>query len=277
MPPTSAASEQEEPALLCAFNYIVGWNQLRGRLGYRQWCLDSGAFAARQQGIKIDIQQYIEECLWRLDSDPTLHEVFALDVIGDWRASVKNAEIMWAAGVPAIPCYHYADDNEGALLGIARDYPKIALGGMADLKQSVAMEYSRRCFARVWPKKIHGFGMSNPKAVLEFPWDSVDSSSWKQGPLRFGRWIGLTPQNSIEGSHRTQLRFHYGKALGLIPDLRPEVDATMKLERSHRGRWNRVWRDAFREDADIDIYLAGDWTCSAVQRRCFLRALGRDR
>jgi hypothetical protein len=131
--------EAVDPALLVAFKpYYDGWTKSKHRFAYRDWALDSGAFVARARGIHIDLYEYIEHCKYIREADPTLSEIFSLDVIGDWRATVKNTEMMWAEGIEAIPCYHFADDNEDVLISLARDYPKIALGGMADLKGSVS-------------------------------------------------------------------------------------------------------------------------------------------
>ena len=115
---------------------------------YRNWALDSGAFSARGQGIDIDMEAYIRACKVLRDRDPGLQEIFALDVIGEWRPSLANCERMWREGIEAIPTYH-AGEPEDYLCGIARDYPKVALGGVARWGRSRKMDWAQQCFARI--------------------------------------------------------------------------------------------------------------------------------
>ena len=87
------------PALLVSYYYLAPFLEARKRYAFRDWALDSGAYSAHNAGAAIDLEQYIAEALRLKAEDPQLSEVFALDVIGDWRASAKNTERMWAAGV----------------------------------------------------------------------------------------------------------------------------------------------------------------------------------
>ncbi len=75
---------------------------------------------------------------------------------------------------------------------IARDYPKIALGGAVGYRDRLA--WAQKCFARVWPKAIHGFGFGHHSVVLALPWHSVDSSSWS-APMRYGSWPAYGSKN----------------------------------------------------------------------------------
>ena len=86
-------------------------------------------FRPDNSGATIKLQEYIDTCKRLMAEDPTLTEIFALDVIGDWRASLKNVEEMWRQGIEAILAFH-PGEPEAALKGIAKDYPKIALGGV---------------------------------------------------------------------------------------------------------------------------------------------------
>jgi hypothetical protein len=155
----------------------------RHHVAVRDWFMDSGAFSAWNSGKQIDLQQYTETCKELLATDPRLTEVAALDVIGDWRASLRNTERMWEAGVPAVPAFHL-EEPEDVLVHLANTYPKIALGGATGRAR---MEWARQCFARVWPKAIHGFGFGVPELAMELPWHSVDCTTWMVSN-RFGRY-----------------------------------------------------------------------------------------
>ena len=152
--------------------------------------------------------------------------MFALDVIGDWRASIRNTERSWIRGVPAIPTFHVGSP-EDALRIIARDYPKIALGGAVGYRDRLA--WAKRCFARVWPKAIHGFGFGHENVVMALPWHSVDSSSWL-APIRYGQWPSFS--NSNLGIRGMRVR-----TIGLRVELERSY---LDLEQRAKARWSRA-------------------------------------
>jgi len=215
----------QKPALLVSFFYLLAFLKQKDRYAYRNWALDSGAFSARNIGADIDLAEYTSAAKRLVAADPTLVEVFALDVIGDWKATIKNTEWMWKKGVEAIPTYHYADKKWDVLVGLAKDYPKVAIGGMADLKGATKRWYVEQCFARVWPKKIHGFGCVSEAMVLGFPFHSVDATNWEIGPCKFGMWRAF-------GHQRVSVR-------GSAQNLRAEVEWYLELERKARERWHK--------------------------------------
>ena len=224
-----APSEREDrPAILVSYVYLDSFLKRRHGYLYRDWALDSGAFSAHNSGKEIRLQEYIDVCKRLKAEDATLTEVFALDVIGDWRASLRNAEEMWRQGVEAIPTFH-PGEPESALIGMAKDYPKIALGGTALWNRDRKKQFLVQCFARVWPKKIHGFGVANYDGMMSVPFDSVDATSWETGTCRFGRWRAFGSEYgrqsinmSIRGAHQ---------------NLRAEIEYFMKLEKKVRKRW----------------------------------------
>lgn len=218
------ADPSQLPALLVSFYYLPQFQENRKRYHYRDWVMDSGAFSAHNSGVSIDLEAYIDCCLELMASDPTLTEVYSLDVIGDWKGSLKNTERMWARGVPAIPCYH-AGEPWPVLIGMAKDYPKIALGGVALAKARKKDEWAKQCFARIWPKKVHGFAFGSEKSIMSIPFHSVDATNWELGPCRYGQWRAFGGQRlSVRGSQQ---------------NLRAEVEWYLDLERRARLRWKK--------------------------------------
>ena len=212
------------PALLVSYVYLAPFLKNRHRYAYRDWVLDSGAFSAHNSGIEIKLQSYIDRCKELMETDETLSEVFALDVIGDWRASIKNCEEMWRQGVEAIPCYHVGEPV-AELKAMAKDYPKIALGGCVGFRQK--LKFAEQCFARVWPKAIHGFGFGAEKDVMALPWHSVDATNWEIGPCKFGRWNSFGKM-SVRGSKQ---------------NLRAEVEWYLDLEKRARQKWTAQMKE----------------------------------
>jgi hypothetical protein len=202
--------------------------------------MDSGAFSAFSSGVEIDLQAYIDCCQELLATDPTLTEVFALDVIGDWKASLKNAEEMWRQGVEAIPCFHYGEPWD-LLKGLAKDYPKIALGGCVGKKDKD--KFALQCFARVWPKKVHGFGFGSEKSIMTIPFHSVDATNWEMGPCAYGRWNAFGGKMSVRGSAQ---------------NLRAEVEWYLELERKARDRWKREMALLETQGPTLQLGLGGD-------------------
>lgn len=150
----------------------------------KSWILDSGAFTAYNAGEEIKFGNYIRVAKQVMSWKRKPEGIFALDVIGDYRASSQNAEKSWELGVPCIPVYH-AGEPKKVLLDYAKNYPKIALGGVA--KDKSRDKWCAACFDAVWPKPIHGLGVTDKKLLLSLPWHSVDSSSWNS-QMRYGNW-----------------------------------------------------------------------------------------
>lgn len=218
-----AMNVEPTPAVLCSYVYYKTFKPLlQGEVGLvREWVLDSGAFTAKQAGKEIDLQEYIDFCKKLRSSNRPPTAMFALDVIGDWRASLVNTEAMWKAGVEAIPCWHAGEPWE-VLVEMCRQYPRIAVGGTVGLHTSERRRIFESVFAKVWPARIHGFGVHTEELLASFPFDSCDSSSWNAGQ-QFGRW------KSLPGVTTPWLRTGH--------KFRQEVEYWMNVERMLEVRW----------------------------------------
>ncbi len=217
---------------------------------FRDWVMDSGAFSAYNSGAVIDLQAFIDCCHERKEKDKQLTEIFALDVIGDWKASLANTEVMWSQGVEAIPCYHYGEPWE-VLTHLAKTYPKIALGGVAAAKAGVKEPWTEQCFARAWPCKIHGFAYGTEKAVQKFPFHSVDATNWELRPRKFGLY------DSFGNGSKIPVR-------GGTRNLRPEILRYLDIEQRMRKRWAAEMKKLGCEGEAPTIRLASaDGLCLA--------------
>ncbi len=217
-----ASHTTEKPALLVSYVYLDPFLKNQKQFHYRDWVLDSGAFSAHNSGREIKLDDYIDTAKRLLEEDQTLTEVFALDVIGDHKASLKNCERMWKKGVAAIPTFHRGSD-ERDLKHIAKDYPKIALGGVAMLRGSAKMDWAKQCFARVWPCRIHGFGFGAESQIMTLPFHSVDATNWEVGPCKFGSWRAFGKM-SVRGSNH---------------NLKAEVEHYLRIERKAQDKWRK--------------------------------------
>jgi hypothetical protein len=193
------------PALLVSYVYLREFRKIRPDIAFRDWSMDSGAFSVKAG-----------------------------------TGAARNTEWMWERGVPAIPCFH-AGEPEEALLAMAARYPKVALGGMVGYVGPKKVQWIQQCFTRIWPKKIHGFGIAGRAAMLAVPWHSTDATNWELGPTRFGNWRrygGL----SVRGS--TQ-------------QLRHEVEHYLRLEALAQHKFAAQMQELGGEELSLRLSVGG--------------------
>lgn len=227
----SSRRPSRPPALLISYAYLRDFLKHQKDFYYRDWVMDSGAFTAWRTGLAVDLQEYIDCCHRLLEKDKTLVEVYGLDVIHDPEGTTRNIEEMWRQGIKAIPTYHIGSPEE-VLIEYAKKYPKIAVGGVALARGKKKEAFAEQVFARVWPKRIHGFAAASEEMVLKFPWDSVDAASWEIGPCGFGNWRAFGGRMSIRGSDQ---------------NLRAQVEYFLDLEEKATARWAPTWAKAEKE------------------------------
>jgi hypothetical protein len=154
--------------------------------------LDSGAFSAFKLGVEIDIGRYCDFALQNDDlvaRDQGTRMIAPLDVIGEGakgaELSFKNMEEMERRGVQPLPCFHFNEPWEYFDHYIA-NYDYIALGGLVRNDLVALVSWFKQVFERIAgpdgkPKvRLHGFSLTALGLMLEFPWYSVDSSTWVQ-------------------------------------------------------------------------------------------------
>jgi hypothetical protein len=201
---------ETKPSVLVSFAYARAWSKVCDRDLWREVVLDSGAFTAHRTGETIDVDAFGDWVISERARDPRVTEAFTLDVIGDWRASLKNTERLWSRGVEVIPVYHVGEPHD-LLVKLARDYPKVSLGGAVGYRRK--MEWAALCFRAVWPKKIHGLGFGE-SAVRRLPFHTVDASNWDSGPGAFGNFSSFGAKlptrstNALRSSLRCEVDFY---------------------------------------------------------------------
>jgi len=244
------ALPQGKSSVLVSFAFIDAWRKRATNYRHRSWSMDSGAFSAYNSGGVVDLQEYIEACHEFAATDPRLVEVFSLDVLGDPEEGRRNTEKMWEAGVRAIPVWH-AGESEELLTHYAKHYPKISLGGAAGLKGKRKLDLAKQVFASVWPCRIHGLAFFSPKDLWALPWHSVDATTWKVGPSKYGMWRGYGRR--LGKSSQTQL-----SARGAL-NVRVEIEWWQRTERQLRQRW--------RKQVQLMSELPGEWRCSSWRQQ----------
>jgi hypothetical protein len=222
----------------------------------QQIFLDSGAYSAHTQGVRISLREYAD---FIRDNADIISVAANLDMIGpgleQWSYKRQKAlETMLASdGLDQLvmPVHHLRDHDDWLRRYLDEGYGYIGLGGM--VKQS--SKTVRRWLDHVWhyyltkpdgtPKiKVHGFGLTSSQLMFRFPWGSVDSTSWMH-TSRYGGVLmdfhfsgGAVGDYRVDFSDRSKKRFdpnswHYRS---LVPADRKKVDQRLAQLEAERIR-----------------------------------------
>lgn len=137
--------------------------------------VDSGAFTAHMAGIKISASEYGD---WLHEYKPLVNCYASLDVIGDYRGSMRNLRELEAMGLAPMPVWHAGEPFE-VLRDYCQDYRYVAIGGIVNRNMRELGPHLVRWFrlGAETQTAFHGFGMTDWGCIATFPWYSVDSSS----------------------------------------------------------------------------------------------------
>lgn len=108
-----------------------------------------------------------------------------LDVIYDPKRSQENQEYMELNGLNPLPVFHFGEDMKWFIRMIER-YDYVGVGGAVSgaVTQKAQQRMTDELFELVYKRgdkvRIHGFGRTNWNAICQFPWYSVDSTTWLQ-------------------------------------------------------------------------------------------------
>jgi len=159
--------------------------------------LDSGAYTAFRQGVKLNVSDYVEfihqnrhliDTYVNLDVIPgavghvTSHHEAEEAAEQGW----SNFRAMRAEGLEPIPVFHVGERMYWLERMLDKGCTYIGLGGTIPL----AIDMERRqswydaCFTRICDDRgtprvrVHGFGLTTLPLLARYPWYSVDSSRW---------------------------------------------------------------------------------------------------
>lgn len=177
----ACADETGRPRLLTSFwdHKHKAYDMTALRDVYRtKGFLDSGAFSAANSGATIDLEEF---AAFYLEHRELFEVVSSLDVIGDPRGSERNLHTLRKKGVPALAVWHMTSSLD-ELDRVAAENEHFAIGGMVpyvrkERLRNAVLERAWERIYKVWPRKVHAFGVTESSVLLGFPWHSVDSSA----------------------------------------------------------------------------------------------------
>lgn len=121
-----------------------------------------------------------------------------VDVIGNPELTWANQKYLESKGLRPVPVVHCGTDVKWLRHYIAAGYDFIALGGLVGRKNRRG--WLDTCFEEVCRDglpcvKLHGFGVSSFSDMRDYPWWSVDSTTW----IQVGRFGNVFIPRMIRG------------------------------------------------------------------------------
>ena len=178
--------------------------------------LDSGAYTAWTKGVEIDVDRYADFVLENqkyitvavnLDTLPGKKGKIPSDADAEEaaRLSFDNLIHLRDRGVNVIPVFHQGERFYwlDKMLGEGFDY--IGLSPNQNRTHVQRYEWVRNCFSKLCGNspyttvKTHGFGFTSFKSIRDFPWYSLDSTSWIRSES--GHGIILVPRTDAQGNY----------------------------------------------------------------------------
>ena len=175
--------------------------------------LDSGAFTAYSKNIEINLKTYIEflhknlqylEAYVNLDCIPGKVSLMGSTEETEKTAKVsfKNYMTMLEEGLNPIPVFHCGESFKwlDKILSTGTEY--FGLGALVGKPKSITRNFFNKVFAYLEKQgasnvKVHGFGIASIDLIINYPWYSVDSTTWVKG----GAFGGINVPNLIEGTY----------------------------------------------------------------------------
>lgn len=149
--------------------------------------LDSGAFSAYSQGVPVTLEEYGNFLLKhkdQIDHYCNLDEIPRAqtqeEVLRAAEVTLQNQKYLESLGLNPVPVFHKNEPWEYLEMYIEK-YDYICLGGLyGDIDQHLSKCWSKYLLNQdgTAKRKIHGFGMTTLRHLFEYPWYSVDSSTW---------------------------------------------------------------------------------------------------
>lgn len=138
--------------------------------------LDSGEFSAKNAGIDISINEYMDFLKTYKDR---LFGYFLLDRMGDPEGTKKNLETMLTNGFKPIPI-HVRGASESDMNDLFKVSDYIGLGGFRRPHRGAAgKDYVKQKMIWANGRNVHWLGYTNKDMITAFRPYSVDCSSWK--------------------------------------------------------------------------------------------------
>ena len=210
--------------ILLSYYYIRDGhlNLMRDTTDFVDYAIDSGAYSAFSSGKAISMDEY-QTFLTKLGFNPFGY--FALDVIGDEKATMVNYRKMRADGFKPIPIFTRGSDPS-LVDELFADTDFIGYGGISARKgnsRTITYGYVKKLMSLAKGRKVHWLGFAILNYIKYFKPFSFDSTSWSAG-LQYGAipmWFNGAEQRITRlmfmarpSDHIRQMLEHYEEDIG---------------------------------------------------------------
>jgi hypothetical protein len=154
--------------------------------------LDSGAFSVYTGKLNITVQEYAE---FLKKHGHRFCDYINLDkLVGNGtspaeslKTTLHNLDFLEKQGLKPVPVYQHMWFEKTVLEEFLDKYDYIFIGGMASdgVDKTMLFNYLDFVFSTnsKYKKKLHGLGQTSSEVLFEYPWYSVDSTSWLHGAI----------------------------------------------------------------------------------------------
>lgn len=164
-----------------------------------RFLLDCGAFTAWKIGKPITLDQY---CAFVEGLPLAPWRYFALDVIGNAKATMANYEEMLRRGHKAVPIFTRGE-HHSVLEDFFKTSDVVGIGGVASQHQD-PNAYLKHLWDLLPSKRVHILGWANTTWIRHFRPYSCDASSWEAGG-RYGTMPVYLGAGRFEILHRVDM------------------------------------------------------------------------
>lgn len=179
---------------------------------------DSGAHSARTLGIHLDTDAY---AAWLRKWSAQFTIYANLDSIWAPATTWANQKRLEDHGLHPMPVFHTGEPWSWLERYLENGYTYIALGKLLGQPWTKLRPWLAKAFRIAGDTAVfHGFGLTRLDALREFPFYSVDSSSWtavyRYGRLNLfdgGRWRGVNLRSKADVLANRRLLDDYGVSL----------------------------------------------------------------
>ena len=251
--------------------------------------VDSGAFSAWTKNDEVDIDEYTNFCMERIDD---IEYVVNLDVIPgkfgqkkipkeeiERSAGLgwKNMKKMLKEGIPKEKLIHVFHQNEDMswLIAMVNELEYIGLSPANDRTTQEKTWWLDECMSYVTNSKgkpilkLHGFAVTSIKLLKRYPWYSCDSATWVLNsgygkilvPFREGRKWVWDKKREIIVSHQSEkagVDYHAKNFHSCSGELRDTILAYIESEGFVLGASEIRWEEANYELKENERWFGED-------------------
>lgn len=188
--------------VLCSYMYLKRDRTLLARVREtRNFLLDSGVFSMINSKKQVSIERYVDEYADFVKENRIQRyvEIDVDQIYGVQYTRKLRDRLEQRVGWRSIPVWHSIRGKD-SFLNDTRDYDYIALGYFLTegVSASITEKYARAFIdaAHTNNCKIHGLGFTKTTILKDFPFDSVDSSSWAASS-RYGGLFHFNGKNMV--------------------------------------------------------------------------------